>query len=113
MQDAPGTPYVFISYASADRERALAVVAALRGAGVPVWIDQSGIPGGALYGAEIAAGIEHAAAMVLLCTPASLASRNVRQEILLGWKFQKSYLPLLLEPCAFPKEMAYWLEGSQ
>ncbi len=113
MQGAPDVPYVFISYASADRERALAVVAALQRAGVTVWIDQSGIPGGALYGAEIAAGIEQAAAMILLCTPVSLASRNVRQEILLGWKFQKSYLPLLLEPCEFPKEMSYWLEGSQ
>lgn len=36
-------PYVFVSYASVDRDRVLPVVAALRGAGVPVWLDQPGI----------------------------------------------------------------------
>ncbi|MDQ2785582.1 MAG: toll/interleukin-1 receptor domain-containing protein [Chloroflexota bacterium] len=115
MQHNPdgGRPYVFVSYASADRDRVLPIVAALRRAGVPVWIDQSGIPGGANYGAEINDGIKGATALVLLCTPASLASRNVRQEILLGWRHQRPYLPLMLDLCAFPEDIAYWLEGSQ
>ncbi len=84
MQHNPdgGPPYVFVSYASADRDRVLPIVAALRRASVPVWIDQSGIPGGANYGAETNDGIKGATALVLLCIPASLASRNVRQEIL-------------------------------
>ena len=41
-----GGPGVFVSYASGDRERVLPVTAALEGAGVRVWLDRTGIPGG-------------------------------------------------------------------
>ncbi len=50
---------------------------------------------------------------VLMCSQASLASRNVKQEIALAWRFEKPYLPLLLDPVEIPKDVAYWLEGSQ
>jgi predicted ATPase len=43
----------------------------------------------------------------------SLASRNVRQEIALAWKYGKSYLPLLLDTAPVPKEIEYWLETAQ
>ena len=36
----PDAPYVFLSYASADRERAMAVAEALERAGVRVWLDR-------------------------------------------------------------------------
>jgi len=104
-------PYIFVSYASADRERVLPVVAALQVVGVAVWFDQADIGGGTNYGLEIAEGIERCAAFVLLCSAASLASRNVKQEIQLAWKFERPYLPLLLEPVEIPKDVAYWLEG--
>jgi hypothetical protein len=108
-----GTPYVFVSYASADRERVLPIVEALRRAGIAVWLDQQGIAGGANYGAEIADAIKGAAALVLMCSAASLASRNVKQEIALGWRFERSYVPLLLEAVTIPDDLAYWLEASQ
>ena len=89
--------YVFVSYASVDRERVLSVVDALRSAGIGVWIDQQDIQGGASYGSEIGDGIRGCTALALMCSEASLASRNVRQEIMLAWKYQRPYLPLLLE----------------
>lgn len=110
---AGGQPYVFISYASSDREQVLFVVDRLEAAGVDVWIDQQDIAGGTSYGAEISEGIQGCAALVLMCSNASLASRNVRQEIMLGWKYQRPYLPLLLEQTTFPQDIEYWLEGSQ
>ncbi|MHB8646217.1 MAG: AAA family ATPase [Thermomicrobiales bacterium] len=113
MESAPTTPYIFVSYASADRDRVMPVVETLRHAGVAVWLDQHDIAGGTDYAREIAEGIEGCAALVLMSTPASLASRNVRQEIALGWKFERPYLPLLLEPVTIPKEIAYWLETAQ
>ncbi len=106
-------PYVFVSYASVDRERVLPVVERLEAAGVSVWIDREAIHGGANYALEIAEAIEGAAALLLMCSPASLASRNVKQEIALGWRFEKPYLPLLLETIEIPKDVAYWLEASQ
>ena len=107
------TPYVFVSYASVDRARVLAVVAALRSADINVWIDLQDIAGGTSYGAEISEGIQGCTALILMCSNASLASRNVRQEIMLGWKYQRPYLPLLLEQTTFPQDIEYWLEGSQ
>jgi hypothetical protein len=106
-------PYVFVSYASMDRERVMPVVGALQRADVPVWLDQRGIAGGENYGTVIADAIKGAAAFVLMASSASLASRNVKQEIALGWRFERPYLPLLLEPVAIPDELAYWLEAAQ
>ena len=109
----PDGPYLFVSYASADRERVLPIVARLEAAGVKTWVDRDGIHGGANYALEIAEAIEHAAALLLFCSPASLASRNVKQELALAWRFERPYLPLLLDLVEIPKDVAYWLEGSQ
>jgi hypothetical protein len=109
----PEAPYVFISYASADRERVLPIVERLEAAGVTVWIDRTGIHGGANYAKVISDAIKDASALVLMTSPASLASRNVRQELALGWRFETPYLPLLLDSVEIPDDLAYWLEGSQ
>jgi DNA-binding CsgD family transcriptional regulator len=108
-----GRPYVFISYASADRERVLPLVDALTRAGVGVWIDREGIHGGANYGREIAEAIKDAAALVLMASSLSLASRNVKQEIAVGWEYERPYLPLLLEPVIIPDDLKYWLTAAQ
>lgn len=113
MQHRPDAPYIFISYASADRDRVLPLVDALTSAGVPVWIDRAGIHGGANYGREIAEAIKGAAAFVLMASSFSLASRNVKQEIALAWEYECSYLPLLLEPVAIPDDVKYWLTAAQ
>jgi pimeloyl-ACP methyl ester carboxylesterase len=110
---AANTPYVFVSYASADRDRILPVVASLERAGVSVWLDRAGIPGGASYAAAITAAIKGAAALVLLASPVSFASRNVRQELALAWRYEIPYLVLRLDPVDIPDELAYWLEASQ
>jgi hypothetical protein len=49
----------------------------------------------------------------LMCSDASMRSRNVKQEVLLAWKYEKPYLPLLLSPVSFPEQVQYWLEGFQ
>jgi non-specific serine/threonine protein kinase len=106
-------PYVFISYASADRARVLPVVDALRETGIEVWFDQQDIVAGTNWGGSIVDAIEGCAALVLLSSAASLASRNVRQEIALAWRHDKPYLPLLLDTTPIPNDIAYWLTTSQ
>ncbi len=108
-----GQPYVFISYASADRERVLPIVDRLEAAGVQTWIDRDGIHGGANYAHMINDAVEGAAVVLLLASPASLSSRNVKEELALGWRYEKAYVPLLLDAVSIPGELAYWLEGSQ
>ena len=109
----PESPYVFISYASADRDRVLPIVDRLEQAGVRVWIDREGIHGGANYALEITEALKSSAAILLMCSETSLTSRNVKQEIALGWKYDRPYVPLLLEPVTIPGDVEYWLEAAQ
>jgi non-specific serine/threonine protein kinase len=106
-------PHLFVSYASTDVERVAQVVAVLERAGIPVWQDRSGIPGGANYGPEIVTAIRESGALLLMCSADAFASRNVRQEVALAWKHERPILPLLLEPAEIPDELAYWLEAAQ
>jgi tetratricopeptide (TPR) repeat protein len=106
-------PYVFVSYASADRERVLRVVDALASAGIATWLDQHAIDAGSNWGEEIAAAIAGCSAFALMSSAAALSSRNVRQEIALAWKYGRPYLPLLLDATPFPREIEYWLETAQ
>ncbi len=110
---ASNQPYVFISYASADRERVLPIVDRLEAAGVRTWIDRDGIHGGANYAQVITEAVKGSAVLLVMCSQASLSSRNVRQELALGWRFEKPYLPLLLESVTLPDEVSYWLEAAQ
>lgn len=111
--NARAEPYVFISHASGDRARVLEVVTALRDAGIPCWLDEHDITGGANWGGSIADAITGCAVLVLLSSAASLASRNVRQELALAWQHEKPCLPLLLDRSPVPNDVAYWLATAQ
>src|SRR5205807_8818963 len=89
------------------------IVGRLQAAGGGVWLDQRDISGATIYGNEIVEGIKNCAVFVIMCSGTSLHSRNVRQEIQLAWKYERPYLPLMLEPVTIPQELEYWLEGWQ
>ncbi len=107
------TAEVFISYARRDYEKVRDVAAALGARGVSLWLDQAAIDGGQHYGLEIARGIKQSCVLLLMCSDAALRSRNVNQEIMLAWRYERPYLPLLLEPVSFPEQVEYFLEGCQ
>jgi predicted ATPase len=106
-------PYVFLSYASTDRERALHVADLLEANGVSVWIDRKNITGGASWSGEIVHGIRDCAALVVAGSVAAMASPNVHQEIQLAWETRRPILPLLLEPVSLPDAVQYVLAGRQ
>jgi predicted ATPase len=107
------SPYVFLSYASADRERALQIADLLEARGVSVWIDRKSIAGGTSWSAEIVRGIEECMALVVLCSTAAMASPNVQQELQLAWEHRKAILPLLLDKTPLPRSVEYVLAGRQ
>jgi hypothetical protein len=82
---------VFISYASADRERVLPIVADLEAAGLNVWFDRQKIEGGTRWGREIVLGVRACRVFALMCSDASMRSRAVAQEIQLAWQYEKPY----------------------
>lgn len=105
--------YVLLSYVSADRERALVIADALEQARVRVWVDRRSIAGGSSWNASIVQGIKGCAALIIVCTDAAMQSRNVKQEIQLAWRYERAYVPVLLEPVQFPEQVQYFLEGWQ
>jgi hypothetical protein len=107
------TPQVFVSYASKDRARVLELVQALEKFGVTVWRDQDQILGGENYGPKIVQAIKAAKIMMICCSDAAMRSKNVKQEIQLGWHYGIPYFPLLLEPVNYPEQVEYWLTGWQ
>jgi len=73
---------VFLSYSRADRAQAERVLKGLRGLGVDVWWDED-MPG-VDWQEELARQINDLAAVVVLWTPLSADSKNVRDEARLG-----------------------------
>jgi hypothetical protein len=108
-----GSGYLFISYCSKDKDRVTRIVESLEEAGLRLWIDLDGIPGGANYGSEIVRAIQHSRAVIVMCSDAAMRSRNVKQEIQIAWRYGRPYVPMLLEPVTIQAQLAYWLEGWQ
>src|SRR5712692_8260507 len=106
-------PYVFLSYASADRDRALHIADRLEALGIPVWIDRRSIVGGTSWGAEIVRGIRNCAVLLVACSPAAVVSPNVQQEVQVAWESRRPILPLILEPTELPEALVYPMAGRQ
>ncbi len=105
--------HYFLSYASVDRASALHLAALLEASGVSVWIDRTGIQGGTSWAEEIVGAIRSASTVVVLCSAASMQSRNVRQELQLAWDEGRPIVPALLEPVDFPDAIAFFVQGRQ
>jgi hypothetical protein len=70
---------IFVSYASADRDRVWLVVQALRAEGFSVWWDRD-VPASAQWEPTIVAALEAAKCVIVFWSRASVASENVRSE---------------------------------
>lgn len=75
--------------------------------------DRTSIEGGTSWSGEIVRGIQGCAALILLSSPASMASKNVRQEVQLAFEADRSLIPRILESADVPPEVGYALAGRQ
>ena len=107
------SPYAFVSYSSADRARVFGITGVLEAQGIPLWLDRRSISGGRRWTTEIVRGVEDAAVLVVMCSPASVASRNVQQEVQLAWESERRILPVIVEQVELPAELRYALAGQQ
>src|SRR4051794_21044245 len=106
-------PDIFISYSRKNTSQASSLMEVLRSHGYSVWFDQTGISGAEKWSAEIVDAIESSAAIVLLLSEASNASKNVHREISLASEQGKHILPIDLEPITLARELKYPLAGIQ
>jgi hypothetical protein len=106
-------PEVFISYARRDLASLEELQTQLVALKVSFWVDHNDIEGGQFFPSEISKAIKQSRLVILLCSEAAQRSPNVRQELMLSWKYQRPCLPLLLERINFNDQFEYFLEGIQ
>lgn len=95
-------PDAFLSYSRRDRAVADELIALLAEAGKDVWVDREDIPAASRWRDELARAIDLADAVIVLLTPAWLASENCRQEFDHAEAAGKRILPVLAEPVEDP-----------
>ncbi len=88
----------FISYAHADAAFANRLATALPGLGIEPWIDRDGIHGGARWSSSIQQALRSSDVLILVLTPAAMASSNVEDEWQYALDKGKPVLPVLVEP---------------
>jgi hypothetical protein len=77
----PEAPTAFFSYSREDSKFALQLAQDLKAAGANVWIDQLDIDPGQEWDSAVEAAVTQAPRMLLILSPSSVKSRNVRNEI--------------------------------
>lgn len=92
----------FISYSRRDKEFALELARELRAAGCLVWLDQLDIPTGARWDDEVEKALREHEIFLIILTPASVSSENVKDEIGYAIDHAKRIMPVLLEQCDVP-----------
>lgn len=105
--------HIFISYSRKDSKAVDNIAARLQRDGFDVWLDREDIRGGELWREAIVKAVDHAYAFVLMLSPDSAASENVRKEVDLAEGAGRALLPLLLAPVQPPARLRYQLAGIQ
>jgi len=91
----------YLSYARPDRDLARKMVDGLRESGHEVWFDELELTPGTGWGREIDRALNASRAMIVLVSPASMESKEVRREIehaLLSKNFAHRVLPVYVKP---------------
>ena len=92
----------FISYSRADSEFALRLARDLKAAGARVWLDQIDIVPGASWDNAVETALMAAEYMLLILSPSSAKSDNVRDEVSYALENGKTVIPVLYMDCVIP-----------
>jgi len=109
----PDMTQVFTSYSRRDTETVDTIVEKMSQAGISVWIDREAIKAGNTWRVQIVQAIDTCPAFVLMLSPNSVASDNVRKEIDLSQDSGRTIFAVMLEPAKLPAEIRYQLAGLQ
>ncbi|MGH8592152.1 MAG: toll/interleukin-1 receptor domain-containing protein [Gammaproteobacteria bacterium] len=103
---------IFLSYSRGDARQADDWVANLEQYGYRVWIDREGIRGG-LWMRTIVRSIREAQAVIVLLSPNSAQSDNVRREMDLAVQAKKLIIPVEIQTTTIPDVLLFQLAGVQ
>ena len=105
---------LFVSHASGDSREAANIVHELARAGIGTWLATRDVQVGENYAAQIYNAVVESTHLLVLLSPASVASQHVQREMNLALDQGKAILPLIVTPTAdfmstLPAEWKYWL----
>lgn len=103
----------FISHASADKEKADLIVAALEEHNVRCWIAPRDIQPGIEYGSGIINGIKNSKTLVVLLSEVSVTSRHVRTEVERAVALGLTVYPVRLEDVELGEALEFFLSIQQ
>lgn len=92
----------FFSYSRSDSDFVLKLAKDLRDAGAQLWIDQLDIKGGSPWDSSVEAALESSKRMIVVLSSASVASKNVLDEISFALEYDKHVIPILISECTPP-----------
>jgi hypothetical protein len=98
----PDAPIAFFSYSREDSDFALRLANDLRAAGSAVWIDQLDIGPGERWDRVVQSALENCPSVLVILSPASVASNNVLDEVSFALDQQKTLIPVLYRNCDIP-----------
>ena len=96
---------VFICYARADQAFALPLAEQLKARGVGVWIDQLENQVSDDWDRDIDRALRECSHLLIVLSPASVESREVRGELRTALDLGKPVLPVLYQPCEIPRQL--------
>jgi TonB family protein len=96
----------FFSYCREDSEFALKLAEDLKVAGAHVWIDQLDIEPGTPWDRAVEEALNNAPRMLVVLSPVSVNSDNVRDEVSFALSRQKRVIPVLYRDCDVPFRLA-------
>jgi hypothetical protein len=90
-------PYIFVSYARANRDAVYPEVERLERAGYQLWCDRSDIPTGRPWFDEITTAIRNCDCFLIFLSERSVSSENVRDELHEALRSRRFIIPIYLE----------------
>jgi parallel beta-helix repeat protein len=105
-------PYLFVSYAHANKKQVYPILNDLYESGVRIWYDE-GIPAASNWIEQIADTILESKYFLVFITPHALKSENVRDEIHFAKTEKKRIFTVYLEETEIPPEIRLQLGRSQ
>lgn len=112
MTDAPRSFDTFISYASANRERAAAICEHLESRGLRCWIAPRDLRPGNEYGDEIVSGIRDSRCLVLVLSAAANESPMVRREVERAVSLNRPVFPVRIEDVLPARSLEFFVSTT-
>jgi hypothetical protein len=97
--------HIFICYARKDAHFVLRLATRLTERGVPIWLDKWDIPPGTDWDQHIDSALRGCAKFLIVLSPASVASNEVRGELRWALNNSKPIVPVLHQACNIPRRL--------